>query len=389
MATSWQKRGYSINAIRGLARTELPKPVFDYADGAAEREVTMQGNENDFKRYALVPRPLIGAAKRDISVELFGKKLALPLIVGPTGLSGLFWPDGERETARAAAAAGTAFCLSHGSTCTLEELAETGVAPRWMQVFIYRERDFTRELCTRAKAANFDALTLTLDNQVIGKRERDLANGFTIPPEFDVRSYISMIAKYRWLWRMRSAYGNLTFANYTRAGEKNDLSQLAKRMGDLLDPGMTWDDVSWVRDLWTGPMILKGVLHPEDAAKAAAIGVDALVVSNHGGRQLDGAITSLAALPGIVDAVSGQMPILMDGGVRRGTDVLKVLALGATACLIGRPHLWGLAVAGKAGVKHVLDIYAQELDIAMGLCGIKALAEITPELLFHTEDLRT
>ena len=389
MATSWQKRGYSIDAIRELARTELPKPVFDYADGAAEREITMQGNENDFKNYALVPRPLKGAATCDISVELFGKKLALPLIVGPTGLSGLFWPDGERETARAAAAAGTAFCLSHGSTCTLEELAETGVTPRWMQVFIYRERDFTRELCNRAKDANFDALMLTLDNQVIGKRERDLSNGFTIPPEFGFDSYISMITKYRWLWRMRSAYRTLTFANYMRVGEKNDLSQLAQRMGNLLDPGMTWDDVSWVRDLWKGPMILKGVLHPEDAARAATIGVDALVVSNHGGRQLDGAITSLAALPGIVDAVPGQMPILMDGGVRRGTDVLKALALGATACLIGRPHLWGLAVAGKAGVKHVLDIYAQELGIAMGLCGVKALAEITPELLFHTENLRT
>ena len=171
-----------------------------------------------------------------------------------------------------------------------------------------------------------------------------------------------------------------------RVGEKNDLSQLAQRMGNLLDPGMTWDDVSWVRDLWKGPMILKGVLHPEDAARAATIGVDALVVSNHGGRQLDGAITSLAALPGIVDAVPGQIPILMDGGIRRGTDGLKALALGATACLIGRPHLWGLAVAGKAGVKHVLDIYAQELNIAMGVCGIKALAEFTPELLFHTED---
>ena len=198
-----------------------------------------------------------------------------------------------------------------------------------------------------------------------------------------------MITKYRWLWRMRSAYRTLTFANYMRVGEKNDLSKLAQRMGNLLDPGMTWDDVSWVRDLWKGPMILKGVLHPEDAARAASIGVDALVVSNHGGRQLDGAITSLAALPGIVDAVPGQIPILMDGGIRRGTDVLKALALGATACLIGRPHLWGLAVAGNAGVKHVLDIYAEELNIAMGLCGIKALAEITPELLFHTENLRT
>tara|TARA_Y100001960_G_scaffold319229_1_gene390252 strand:- start:517 stop:1677 length:1161 start_codon:yes stop_codon:yes gene_type:complete len=381
MISSWKKQGYSIDAMRLLARNELPKPVFDYADGGAEREITMRSNESAFKRYALVPKPLRGAANRDLSATLFGKKITLPLVIGPTGLSGLFWPDGEREAAKATAEAGTIFCLSHGSTCTIEELAATGISPRWMQVFIYREREFTRELCKRAQASGYEALILTLDNQVIGKRERDLANGFTIPPEFNVFSYIQMITKYRWLWRMRNAYKNLTFANYARAGEKTSLYQLAQRMSDILDPGMTWDDISWLRDIWKGPLIIKGVLDPEDAAKATTIGIDALVISNHGGRQLDGAITSLAALPSIVEVVSRKMPILIDGGIRRGTDILKVLALGATACMIGRPHLWGLSVAGKAGVKHVIDIYAGELDTAMGLCGIKNLAEITPELL--------
>ena len=379
--SSWQKRGYCIDAMRTLSRSQLPKPVFDFADGAAEDEVTMRGNESDFGKYALVPRPLEGAAGRDMSLELFGKKLSMPVIVGPTGLSGLFWPNGERETARAATKAGTAYCLSHGSTCTLEELAQTGAAPKWMQVFIYRERDFTQELCERAQAANYDALVLTIDNQVLGKRERDLANGFAIPPEFGFTGYLSMLAKYRWLWRMRGTYGRLTFANYARPGEDTNLSQLAGRMSELLDPAMTWDDVRWVRDIWKGPMILKGVLHPEDAAKAIDMGVDSVVVSNHGGRQLDTAITSITALPGIFDAIGGRASILIDGGIRRGTDVLKAVALGATACLIGRPQLWGVAVAGEAGVAHVLDIYARELDIAMGLCGAKSLAEITPELL--------
>ena len=379
--SSWQKRGYCIDAMRTLSRSQLPKPVFDFADGAAEDEVTMRGNESDFGKYALVPRPLEGAAGRDMSLELFGKKLSMPVIVGPTGLSGLFWPNGERETARAATKAGTAYCLSHGSTCTLEELAQTGAAPKWMQVFIYRERDFTQELCERAQAANYDALVLTIDNQVLGKRERDLANGFAIPPEFGFTGYLRMLAKYRWLWRMRDTYGRLTFANYARSGENTNLSQLAGRMSELLDPAMTWDDVRWVRDMWKGPMILKGVLHPEDAAKAIDMGVDSVVVSNHGGRQLDTAITSITALPGIFDAIGGRASILIDGGIRRGTDVLKAVALGATACLIGRPQLWGVAVAGEAGVAHVLDILARELDIAMGLCGAKSLAEITPELL--------
>jgi len=381
MASSWKKKAYCIDAMRALAKAELPRPVFDFGDGGAEDEVTLGRNESAFDRYAFVPRPLRGAAQRDLSVSLFGSTLKLPVIVGPTGLSGLFWPDGERATARAAAAAGTAFCLSHGSTCTIEDLAATGATPRWQQVFLYHDRDFTRTFIDRAQAAGFDALVLTIDNQVMGKRERDLRNGFTIPPDFGLAGYLAMLAKYRWLWRMRGRYDALTFANYARPGETVDLKGLAGRLHTMLDQGLKWDDVAWVRDAWRGTMLLKGVLHPDEAAKAMAVGVDGVIVSNHGGRQLDGAIASLDALPAIVAAVGGRAPVLIDGGVRRGTDVLKALALGATACLVGRPQLWGVAVAGQAGVAHVLDIYARELDTAMGLCGLASVAEITPDLL--------
>lgn len=380
-SSGWQQKAHSIGAMREMARKVLPRPVFDFADGAAEDEVTRGQNEASFDRYSLIPRPLNGAASRDLSVSLFGDQLKLPVIVGPTGLSGLFWPDGERQTAQAAQAAGTAFCLSHGSTCTLEELATTEASPRWMQVFIYKDRTFTEELCSRSQAANYDALVLTIDNQIPGKRERDLRNGFTIPPNFGISEYISMISRYQWLWRMRTALRKMTFGNYVRPGETANLSTLAGRMGDMLDPGMTWDDVKWLRKIWKKPLLIKGILHREDAEKAINLGVDGLIVSNHGGRQLDGAIASVAALPAITQQVDGRVPVLMDGGIRRGTDVVKALALGATACLIGRPQLWGVSVAGQAGVERVLDIYYREIDMAMGLCGVKSIDEISAELI--------
>ena len=381
VSTSWHQKAYSISTMRELARAELPRPVFDFADGGAEDEQTLRQNEAAFDAYRLLPRPLNGAVERDLSIELFGNRLRFPVIVGPTGLSGLFWPDGERETAKAASAAGTAFCLSHGSTCTMEELATTEASPRWMQVFIYKDRSFTEEFCTRADAAGFDALVLTIDNQIPGKRERDLRNGFTIPPDFGAREYASMIMKYRWLWRMRTALGNMTFGNYVRPGETSDISTLAARMGDLLDPGMSWADVEWLRKIWKKPLLIKGILHPDDAAKAIDLGVDGIIVSNHGGRQLDGAIASADALPGVLDQVDGRVPVLMDGGVRRGSDVVKALALGVTACLIGRPQLWGVAVAGQAGVERVLDIYYREIDMAMGLCGASKISDLTKELI--------
>lgn len=379
---SWRRRGYSIAAMRELARAALPRPVFDFGDGGAEDERTLRRNEAVFDEVELLPHPLTGAATRDLSVALFGRRLALPVIVGPTGLGGLFWPDGERCAARAAAAAGTAFCLSHGSVCRLEDVAASENAPRWMQVFIFRDRGFTRELAERAAAARYDALVLTIDNQMLGNRERDIRNGFAIPPRFRPADLAGMALRLPWLWRMRNELPRITFGNYARPGEAADIKTLAGRMAALLDPAMTWADVEEVRRLWKGPLILKGVLHPVEARAAVERGIDGLIVSNHGGRQLDGAPASLDALPAIMEAATGHIPVLLDGGVRRGSDVVKALALGAAACLVGRPQLWGLAVAGEAGVAHVLDIYRRELDRVMGLCGVSRLADIGSDLLF-------
>lgn len=377
----WQQAGFNVERMRLLAKGALPRPVFDFADGGAEDEVTLRANESAFDRIRLWPKPLAGPAERDLSIELFGQRLSMPLMIGPTGLAGLFWPDGERCAARAAAGAGTAYCLSHGSVCTLEQLAETGAAPRWMQVFIYKDRAFTEELTTRAAAAGYHALVLTTDNQLLGKRERDIVNGFTIPPSFGPRQLAAMATKVPWLMRMKGELQTLTFGNYVRPGEASDIKTLAGRMGSILDAGMSWRDVDWLRGLWKGPLILKGILHPDEARQAVEHGVDGVIVSNHGGRQLDGAVASLDALPHVVEAIQGRIPVLLDGGVRRGGDVLKALALGAACCLVGRPQLWGLSVAGEAGVAHVLDTLRQELDRAMGLAGVSRISEIGPDLI--------
>jgi L-lactate dehydrogenase (cytochrome)/(S)-mandelate dehydrogenase len=371
---AWKRAAYSVGAMRRLARRALPRPVFDFADGAAEDERTLRRNEAAFGDVDLVPRPLNGTTARDLSVELLGRRLSLPVMIGPTGLSGLFWPGGEVAAARAAAKAGTAFCLSHASVCRLEDLPRTGDAPRWMQVFVYRERDFTAEFVSRAEGAGFDALVLTVDNQLTGNRERDVRNGFTIPPRFKPADIAGMAVKAPWLLRMRTSLPKITFANYVRPGRPADLKSLAQQMNGLLDPSLSWRDVEWLRRLWKKPFVLKGILHPEEARMAVEHGVDAIIVSNHGGRQLDGAIASLDALPAIVEAVAGRIPILVDGGFRRGADVVKAVALGARACLIARPQLWGLAVAGEDGVAHVLDIFRREIDRAMGLLGVADLA---------------
>ena len=382
-APAWRRQGYSIAAMRDLARAALPGPIFDFADGGAEDEHTLARNEKAFDEVELIPRPLGGAAQRDLSITLFGKKLSMPVIVGPTGLSGLFWPDGERCTARAAHAAGTAFCLSHASVCTLEDLAGTGAAPRWMQVFIYKDRGFTRELVERSAVAGYDAIVLTIDNQLLGNRERDIRNGFTIPPRFSLLTLAGMASRGAWLWRMRKELKRVTFGNYVRPGESADIKNLASRMASLLDPSMSWDDVETLRKIWPGPLILKGILSPDDARIAIDCGVNGIVVSNHGGRQLDGTPATLDALPLVAEAVAKRIPILLDGGVRRGVDVVRALALGADACLIGRPQLWGLAVGGEAGVAHILDIFRREIDRVMGLCGVSRVEDIGRDLLFH------
>ena len=382
-APAWRRRSYSLAALRDLARRALPRPIFDFADGGAEDERTLRRNEAAFSDIALIPRPLNGAATRDISVELFGAKLSMPVLIGPTGLSGLFWPGGEIAAARAASAAGTGYCLSHASVCTIEELAAAGAAPRWMQIFIYRDRGFTRAFVERAAAAGYDALVLTTDNQLLGNRERDIRNGFSIPPRFGARDLAAMAGKLPWLTRMSRELPRVTFANYVRPGESADIRDIAARMGALLDPGMSWRDIDWLRGIWKGPLLLKGILHPGEAAEAVKRGIDGLIVSNHGGRQLDGALATIEALPAIVAAVNGAIPVLLDGGVRRGADVVKALTLGATACLIARPQLCGLAVAGEAGVAHVLDILRREIHRVMGLMGASSIGDIGADQLFR------
>jgi isopentenyl diphosphate isomerase/L-lactate dehydrogenase-like FMN-dependent dehydrogenase len=293
-------------------------------------------------------------------------------MIGPTGLSGMLWPDGELAAHRAATAAGTAFCLSHASTVPIEALPKAG--NRWMQVFVYKDRGFTRSFVDRAAAAGYDALVLTVDNQTLGQRERDVRNGFSIPPKLMLKVMGAMAIRPNWLWRMRERR-DFTFANYTGIEGGADRNTLAGRMNALLDPSMSWADVAMLRRQWAGPLILKGILHPGDH------GVDGVIVSNHGGRQLDRAAAGLDALPAVAEAARGRLKVLLDGGIRRGVDVLIAKAMGADACLIARPQLWGLAVGGEAGVAAVLEILRRDLDRALCLCGVTRFVDADASLL--------
>lgn len=378
------RRYYSIESLRRGARRILPRVLFDFCDGAAEDEITLRRNEGDFDAHELWPRMCAGFAEPDLSVELFGRKLALPVIIGPTGLSGALWPDGEKCAARAAAAAGTVYVQSHGSTCSIEELGQAQPSNRWFQVFLYRDRGLTQSFVERAQGSGAEALVLTVDNQVLGQRERDIENGFTIPPRITIRNAADMTVRMAWIRRMAGA--RITFANYKGAGQGDDIRSLGTFIGQMLEPALSWQDVDWVRSIWRGPLVLKGILHPEDARAALEHGADGIIVSNHGGRQLDTAVSSIRALPRVAEAVAGRVPVLIDGGVRRGTDIVKALALGATACLIGRPHLWGLAVAGEAGVARVLGIYKAEITRAMMLGGWQRAADLDRRIFFREQD---
>jgi L-lactate dehydrogenase (cytochrome)/(S)-mandelate dehydrogenase len=376
----WWRRAHSVAVLPALARRRLPRMVFDFCDGAADDEITLRRNEAAFAAIELLPHPLSGTGTREQAVELFGRRLALPVIIGPTGMAGMLWPEAETAAARAAAAAGTVYVMSHGSTVSIEDLARAHHGERWYQVFIYRDRGITRSMAERAQAAGYGALVLTIDNQVLGQRERDLRNGFTVPPRLTWRSGLELLRCLPWL-RRHAGRPPPTMVNYVM-GERRDIVSLAAYVAGMMDPGAAWRDVEWLRGLWSGALLLKGVLHPEEARRAVAAGVDGLIVSNHGGRQLDGAPASIDALPGVVAAVAGRVPVLLDGGVRRGVDVVKALALGARACLIGRPHLWGVAVAGEAGVAHVLDIYRRDIDRVLALGGWDGVAAVDGSALF-------
>ncbi len=375
---SFEQRAFNVAGLRRMARRRLPRMVFDFCDGGAEDEITLAQNEAGFADWEFLPQPLAGTTVRDQSVELFGEKLALPVIIGPTGLSGMLWPRGEAAAARAAAAAGTIYTMSHGSTVSIEDLAAAASGPLWFQNFMYRDRGLTRSFAERAQAAGYRALVLTIDNQVLGQRERDLRSGFVIPPRVSWRSVLDVARA--WPWALRMARAPLTLSNYV-TDERRDIASLAAHINDLLDPTLNWRDVDWLRGIWRGPLLLKGVLHPDEAKAALDHGVDGVIVSNHGGRQLDGAIASIRALPAVVDAIAGRIPVLQDGGIRRGSHVVKALALGATACTIGRPHLWGLAVAGEAGVARVLEILRRDIDRVLALGGWDGVAALDRRVL--------
>ena len=373
-----ERKGYSIAALRALARRELPRVLFDMVDGAAGDEITMRNNETALAELELVPTLLAGAPKRDQSVELFGVKLSSPVIIAPTGLAGLLWPHAELATARAAARFGTIYCTSHASTATIEQIGAATPDPKWMQVFLYKDRGITAEFAKRAAAAGYRGLILTVDNQVVAGRDRDARNGMTFPLRWGPRGVFDFLSHPGWLLRMRKT-PSPTFVNY---GERTSIGAFGPLMNEQLDPDVGWSDVERLRGQWRGPLLVKGLLHPGEAREAINRGADGIIVSNHGGRQLDGAVASIRALPPIVEAVGGKAPVLVDGGMRRGVDVVKALALGARAILIGRPQLWGVACAGEDGVFWALELFRREIDRALALGGWDGVAKLDKSVFF-------
>ncbi len=373
-----QRKGYSVAALRALARRRLPRMVFDMVDGAAGDEITMRRNEAALAALELAPKLLAGAPKRDQTVELFGVKLPSPVIIGPTGLAGLLWPHAELAAARAAARFGTIYTTSHASTSTIEEIGAATSGPKWMQVFLYKDRGITADFAARAAASGYRALVLTVDNQVTAGRDRDARNGMSFPLRWGLNSFLAFAVRPGWLLRMART-PNPTFVNY---GARTSIGAFGPLMNEQLTPEITWSDVDWLRKQWPGPMLVKGLLHPDEAREAQKRGLDAVIVSNHGGRQLDGAVSSIAALPPIVEALGGSIPVLIDGGFRRGVDVVKALAFGARAVLIGRPHLWGVACAGEEGVLWVLELYRREIDRALALGSWDCLAKLDRKIFF-------
>jgi L-lactate dehydrogenase (cytochrome) len=370
-----------IDDMRLLARRRVPRMFFDYADRGSYAEETLRSNRSDLEAIKLRQRVLVDVAQRNLTTTIVGEPAALPIALGPVGLCGMQWGDGEILACRAAQAAGIPFCLSTMSICAIEDVAAAVERPFWFQLYVMKDRGFVRALIERAIAAKCSALVLTVDLQVLGQRHCDLRNGMTVPPEIRIRNLIDIATKPGWavsvLRGKRKTFGNL--AGHVRGME--NVTSLAQWIAGQFDPALSWKDVEWVRNLWPGKLVLKGLLDVEDARRAAKTGATALVVSNHGGRQLDGAMSSIAALPRIVDAVGAEIEIMFDGGIRSGQDVLRALALGARSCMIARAYLYGLGAGGQAGVTRAIDILRNELDVTMALTGTNSVKDIGRQVL--------
>jgi L-lactate dehydrogenase (cytochrome) len=373
-----------IDDLRQTARRRVPKMFFDYADRGSYAEETLRANRADLRQLKLRQRVLVDVSQRTLDTTIMGEPAPLPLALAPIGLCGMQWGDGEILACRAAQAAGIPFCLSTMSICAIEDVAAAVDKPFWFQLYVMKDRGFVRSLIERAAAAQCSALVLTIDLQVLGQRHADTRNGMTVPPELRLRNIVDIATKPGWalsvLHGKRKTFGNL--AGHVRGME--NVNSLAQWIAGQFDPALNWKDVEWIRSLWPGKLIIKGILDSEDARLAAKTGASALVVSNHGGRQLDGAPSSISALPRVVDAVGGDIEIMFDGGIRCGQDVVRALALGARSCLLGRAYIYGLGAGSQAGVAKAIEIIRNELDVTMALCGVSNVRDLDRRVIVPT-----
>ena len=371
----------TIEDLRVLAQQRVPRMFYDYADSGSWTESTYRANSSDFAGMKFRQRVAVNMENRTLRTTMAGQSTIMPVAIAPTGLTGMQHADGEILAAKAAEKFGVPFTLSTMSICSIEDIAANTTAPFWFQLYVMKDRDFINRLIDRAKAARCSALVLTLDLQILGQRHKDLKNGLSAPPKLTLANIANMMTKPRWCLGMlgtrRHGFGNIV----GHASDVSDMSSLASWTAQQFDPALSWDDVEWIKQRWGGKLIIKGIMDPEDARLAVRSGADALIVSNHGGRQLDGALSSIAALPAIVDAVGGQIEIHLDSGIRSGQDVIKALALGAHGVYIGRAFLYGLGAMGEAGVTKCLEIIRNELDLTMAFCGLTDIRDVSKDIL--------
>ena len=370
-----------IEDLRRLAQKRVPRMFYDYADSGSWTESTYRANQSDFNDIKLRQRVAVDMTRRTTATTMVGQTVSMPVALAPTGLTGMQHADGEILAARAAREFGVPFTLSTMSICSIEDVAEHAGRGFWFQLYMMKDRAFMSRLIARAKAAQCGALVLTLDLQILGQRHKDIVNGLAAPPKLTLKNMLNIATKPRWALGMlstqRRQFGNIV-GHVTGV---DDMSSLSTWTAQQFDPSLNWDDVAWVKSQWDGKLIIKGILDVEDARLAAASGADALVVSNHGGRQLDGAESSIRVLPRIVDAVGSQIEIHMDSGIRSGQDVLKARALGARGVYIGRPFLYGLGAIGQTGVRTALEIIHKELDVTMALCGHRDIENVGRDII--------
>ena len=376
------RRAADVSDLRKLSRRRLPRGVFDYIDGGAEDELSMGRNVEAFRRLEFAPRVLAGVAEVDPSTTLLGHRLPLPLVLGPTGFTRIVTPGGELDVARAAARAGVPYTLSTLSTRSIQEVATVSSGPKWFQVYAWRDRGLIKDMLARAAQHGYEAIVLTVDTAVLGRRERDVRRGFTLPPQIGPATIIDGVLHPEWTWAFLRAEP-ITFANVTGSGapDGRQAANLSNYVNSQFDPALSWSDLEWFRDAWDGPIVLKGIQTVADARIAADCGVEAIALSNHGGRQLDGAPPSLELVAPVAEALGQATELICDGGVRRGADIVKAVALGARACMVGRPYLYGLGAGGERGVDHVMSMFEEGVRRTMALTGCRTVDELGPGLV--------